>query len=39
MKKLIIEKAAVKNNLAVLKEKAGKSAIYAILSGDGGGPG
>ena len=39
MKKLIIEKAAVKNNLAVLKEKAGKSAIYAILSGDGGGAG
>ena len=39
MKKLIIEKAAVKHNAAVLKERAGKSAIYAVLSGDGGGAG
>ena len=39
MKKLIIEKAAVKNNLSVIKARAGKSAIYGVLSGDGGGAG
>lgn len=39
MKKLVIEKAAVKNNISVLKARAGSSAIYGVLSGDGSGAG
>lgn len=39
MRKLVIEKAAVKNNLAVIKEKAGGAAIYGVLTGDAGGAG
>ena len=39
MKKLVIEKAAVKNNISVIKSHAGGSAIYGVLSGDGGGAG
>ncbi len=39
MRKLILEKSAIKNNLAIVKEKAGSSAIYAVLSGDCGGAG
>jgi alanine racemase len=39
MRKLIIKKAAVKNNIKVVKERSGSAAIYAVLSGDGGGAG
>lgn len=39
MRKLIIKKAAVKNNIKVVKEHSGSAAIYAVLSGDGGGAG
>ncbi|MGE4275840.1 MAG: alanine racemase [Lawsonibacter sp.] len=39
MRKLVIEKAAVKNNLAVIKEKAAGTVIYGVLTGDGGGVG
>ena len=37
MRKLVIEKSAVKNNLAVIKERAAGAVIYGVLSGDGGG--
>ena len=37
MRKLVIERAAVKNNLSVVQKKAGGAAIYAVLTGDGGG--
>ena len=37
MKKLVIERAAVKNNISVIKGKAGKSVIYGVLSGSGAG--
>ena len=33
MKKLVIEKSAVKKNLSVIKERAGKSAVYAVVAG------
>ena len=39
MRKLVIEKAAVKSNLAVIKKKAAGAAIYGVLTGDGGGAG
>lgn len=39
MRKLVIEKAAVKHNLSVIKEKAAGAAIYGVLAGDGGGAG
>jgi alanine racemase len=39
MRKLVIEKAAVKNNLAVIKERAAGAAVYGVLTGDGGGAG
>ncbi|MCI9352698.1 MAG: alanine racemase [Lawsonibacter sp.] len=39
MRKLVIEKAAVKHNLSVIKEKAAGAAIYGVLTGDGGGAG
>lgn len=39
MRKLIIKKAAVKNNIKVIKERSGSAAIYAVLSGNGGGTG
>lgn len=39
MRKLIIQKAAVKNNVKVVKEHAGSAVIYAVLTGDGGGAG
>ena len=39
MRKLIIEKNAVKQNIQVVKSHAGKSAIYGVLTGDGGGAG
>lgn len=39
MKTLVIEKQAVKNNLAVVKEHAGGAAIYGVLTGDAYGAG
>ncbi len=39
MRKLVIEKSAVKNNLSVIKKKAGGVVIYGVLTGDGGGAG
>ena len=39
MRTLVIEKALVKQNIAVIKEKARGAVIYGMLSGDGGGAG
>ena len=39
MRKLVIEKAAVKHNLSIIKEKAAGAVIYGVLTGDGGGAG
>ena len=39
MRKLVIEKAAVKQNLSVIKERAAGTVIYGVLTGDGGGAG
>ena len=39
MKTLVLEKKALKHNLAVVREKAGPAAIYGVLTGDGGGAG
>lgn len=39
MRKLIMEKAAIKHNLSIIKEKADGAVIYGVLSGDGGGVG
>ena len=39
MKALIIERQAVKQNIAVVRERAGRAAIYAALTGDAGGAG
>ena len=39
MKALVIEKQAVLNNIAVVRERAGQAVIYAVLSGDGQGAG
>ena len=39
MRALVIEKAAVKHNITVVKERAQGAAIYAVLTGDAGGAG
>ena len=39
MRKLVMEKTALKHNLAVIKEHAGEAAVYGVLSGNGGGAG
>ena len=39
MKTLVIERDAIRHNAAVIREKAGGSAIYAVLTGDGHGAG
>ena len=39
MKTLVIEREAVKNNIGVIKERAGEAVIYAVLTGDGQGAG
>lgn len=39
MKTLVIEKKAVKQNVAAVREKAGAAVIYAVLSADGYGAG
>ncbi len=39
MRKLVMEKAAIKQNLTIIKERSGGAAIYGVLSGNGGGAG
>lgn len=39
MKVLVIDKQAIKKNIAVIKKKAEKAAIYAVLTGDAHGAG
>lgn len=39
MKELIIEKKAIRSNIAVLRKRAGQAAIYAVLTGDAHGAG
>ena len=39
MRKLIIKKASIKNNIKIVKERSGSAAIYAVLSGNGCGAG
>ena len=39
MRKLIIKKSSLKNNVQVIKERSGSAAIYAVLSGNGFGAG
>ncbi len=39
MKTLVIERQAVKQNLTIIKERAGSAAIYGVLSGDAYGAG
>lgn len=39
VKTLVLEKKALKHNIAVVKERAGSAAIYGVLTGDGGGAG
>ena len=39
MKRLVLEKDAIKKNLSVIKEKAGSAVIYAVLTGDAYGAG
>ena len=39
MKRLVIEREALKNNIAVIKDRAGGACIYAVLTGDGFGAG
>lgn len=39
MRKLVLEKSAIKQNLAIIKERATGSVIYGVVSGDGGGAG
>ena len=39
MRKLVIDKSAVKHNLTVIKDRAKGAVIYGVLSGDAGGAG
>ena len=39
MRKLIIKKASIKNNIKIVKERSGSAAIYAVLTGNGSGAG
>lgn len=39
MRKLVIEKAAVRNNMSVLKDRAQGAALYGVLTGNGSGLG
>ena len=39
MKILVIERDALKNNIAVVKERAEGSVFYGVLTGDGQGAG
>lgn len=37
MRRLIIERSAIRNNMAVIKERAQGAALYGVVSGQGGG--
>ena len=39
MRKLVIEKGAVRANMAVVRKRAQGAALYGVLTGDGGGAG
>ena len=39
MRKLVIDRAAIKNNLTVIKDRAAGAAIYGVVTGDGQGVG
>ena len=39
MNTLVLEKSALRKNIAVVREKAGSAAIYGVLTGNGGGAG
>ena len=39
MNTLVIEREALRHNIGVIKERAGQSVIYAVLTGDGHGAG
>lgn len=39
MRTLVLERGALKNNLSVIKDRAGGAVIYGVLTGDGGGAG
>jgi alanine racemase len=39
MRKLVFERAAMKQNISIIKEKADGATIYGVLTGDGGGAG
>ena len=39
VKKLILERDALKNNIDVIRERAGSAAIYGVLTGDACGAG
>ena len=39
MKILVIERDALKNNISVVKERAGSAVIYGVVTGDGQGAG
>lgn len=39
MRKLILDKTSIKQNLAIIKKRAEGAVIYGVLSGDGGGGG
>ena len=39
MRKLVIEKAAVRSNMAVIRRRAAGAALYGVLTGDAGGAG
>ena len=39
MKTLVLDRQSLKNNISVIREKAGPAAIYAVLTGDGFGTG
>ena len=36
MRKLVIDTAAIKHNLSVIKDRAAGAAVYGVLTGDGG---
>ncbi len=39
MRKLVIEKEAIRSNMAVIRKRAAGAALYGVLTGDGGGAG
>ena len=39
MKTMVLDRQSLKNNISVIREKAGPAAIFAVLTGDGFGTG